>query len=227
MKSTQSIAMKNLFRLISAVAAMALAFGANAQQASFTDDHRFSLELSTGIPYPMLIHSHTDPEPGTAEYAEWMQMLNDGQSKAETMYPNLTLMFSWHIDRNWELSLFCNAHGYTYEIRQHPKGFTEGMNWGYDVNTVTEVLERGYKNMAIVPGAILKYYWYNRDFWKWYSGAGVGYFVYGEAPLFDTRVVPELILAGTHFGRRHLYGVAEFTLGPTGLGPQIGLGYRF
>lgn len=219
--------MKNLFRLISAVAAMALAFGANAQQASFTDDHRFSLELSTGIPYPMLIHSHTDPEPGTAEYAEWMQMLNDGQSKAETMYPNLTLMFSWHIDRNWELSLFCNAHGYTYEIRQHPKGFTEGMNWGYDVNTVTEVLERGYKNMAIVPGAILKYYWYNRDFWKWYSGAGVGYFVYGEAPLFDTRVVPELILAGTHFGRRHLYGVAEFTLGPTGLGPQIGLGYRF
>ena len=219
--------MKKSFRLISVVAALALVLDANAQQASFTDDHRFSLELSTGIPYPMLIHSHTDPEPGSAEYAEWMQMLNDGQSKAETMYPNLTLMFSWHIDRNWELSIFCNAHGYTYEIRQHPKGFTEGMNWDYDVNTVTEVLERGYKNMAIVPGAILKYYWYNRDFWKWYSGAGVGYFVYGEAPLFDTRVVPELILAGTHFGRRHLYGVAEFTLGPTGLGPQLGLGYRF
>ena len=219
--------MKKSFRLISVVAALALVLDANAQQASFTDDHRFSLELSTGIPYPMLIHSHTDPEPGSAEYAEWMQMLNDGQSKAETMYPNLTLMFSWHIDRNWELSIFCNAHGYTYEIRQHPKGFTEGMNWDYDVNTVTEVLKRGYKNMAIVPGAILKYYWYNRDFWKWYSGAGVGYFVYGEAPLFDTRVVPELILAGTHFGRRHLYGVAEFTLGPTGLGPQLGLGYRF
>ena len=219
--------MKNSFRLISVVAALALVLDANAQQASFTDDHRFSLEISTGIPYPMLIHSHTDPKPGSAEYAEWMQMLNDGQSKAETMYPNLTLMFSWHIDRNWELSIFCNAHGYTYEIRQQPKGFTEGMNWDYDVNTVTEVLERGYKNMAIVPGAILKYYWYNRDFWKWYSGAGVGYFVYGEAPLFDTRVVPELILAGTHFGRRHLYGVAEFTLGPTGLGPQLGLGYRF
>lgn len=221
--------MKNSFRLISVVAALALAFGANAQQALFTDEHRFSLEISTGIPYPMLIHSHTKtyPEPGSAEYDEWMQMRNDGQTRAETMYPNLTLMFSWHIDRNWELSLFCNAHGYTYQVRQHPKGYTEGMNWNYDVNTVTEVLERGYKNMAIVPGAILKYYWYNKDFWKWYSGAGVGYFVYGEAPLFNSHVVPELILAGTHFGRRHLYGVAEFTLGPTGLGPQLGLGYRF
>ena len=219
--------MKNLFRLISAVAALALALGANAQQTSFADEHRYSLEISTGCPFPMMISSHSSHEPGSAEYDKWMQMRNDGQSKVETMYPNLTVMFSWRVDRHLEISLFCNAHGYTYAIRQHPKGYTEGMNWDYDINTVTEVLERGYKNMAVVPGAIIKYYWYNRDFWKWYSGAGVGYFVYGEAPLFDTRIVPELILAGTHFGRRHLYGVAEFTLGPSGLGPQLGLGYRF
>ena len=219
--------MKKSIILFFVVAALELALDANAQQTSVADEHIFSLELSTGIPYPMLIHSDTGLKPGTAEYDKWMQMRNDGQSRVETMYPNLTVMFSWRVDRHLEISLFCNAHGYTYAIRQHPKGYTEGMNWDYDINTVTEVLERGYKNMAVVPGALLKYYWYNRDFWKWYSGAGVGYFVYGEAPLFDTRIVPELILAGTHFGRRHLYGVAEFTLGPSGLGPQLGLGYRF
>ena len=219
--------MKKSLILFFIVAGLVLALNANAQQALFTDDHKYSLEISTGIPYPMLIHSHTNPEPGSAEYTEWMQMRNDGQTRAETMYPNLTMMFSWHIDRNWELSLFCNAHGYTYQVRQHPKGFTEGMNWDYDVNTVTKVLDRGYKNMAIVPGAILKYYWYNKDFWKWYSGAGVGFFVYGEDPIFGYQLLPELILAGTHFGRRNLYGVAEFTLGPAGLGPQLGLGYRF
>lgn len=219
--------MKNSFILISVVAALTLALGANAQQASFTDSHQHSLEISTGWPFPMIISLHSDPKPGSEEYAKWMQMRNDGQTRVETMYPNITVMYSWRIDKNWEMSIFCNAHGYTYAVRQHPKGYTEGMNWNYDVNTVTKVLERGYKNMAVVPGAILKYYWYNREFWKWYSGLGVGYFVYGEVPLVDTRVVPELILAGTHFGRRHLYGVAEFTLGPTGLGPQIGLGYRF
>ena len=103
--------MKKSIILFFVVAALELALDANAQQTSVADEHIFSLELSTGIPYPMLIHSDTGLKPGTAEYDKWMQMRNDGQSKVETMYPNLTVMFSWRVDRHLEISLFCNAHG--------------------------------------------------------------------------------------------------------------------
>ena len=175
----------------------------------------------------MMIHSDVGPAPDSPEAAARLEMWENGQSKKETMYPNLTLTYSFRFNEAAEVSVFFNMHGYTYAIRQHPKGYTPGMNWNYDVYTVTEVLERGYVNMAVVPGFIFKYYWYNRDVWKWYSGAGVGFFAYGEDFIFGRKVTPEVILAGTHFGRNHFYGVAEFVLGPTGLGPQIGLGYRF
>ena len=219
--------MNNSLRLLVGLIALLIALGANAQDDTLWKSHLHSLEISTGIPYPMMIHPDTDPMPSSPEGAVVWEMWENGQSKTETMYPNLTLTYSFRFAKDGEISFFLNMHGYTYAIRQHPEGFTSGMDWNYDINTVTKVLKRGYVNMAVVPGFIFKYYWYNRDVWKWYSGAGIGFFAYGEDCIFDRKVTPEVILAGTHFGRKHVYGVAEFVLGPTGLGPQIGLGYRF
>ena len=212
---------------MTAVALLATCFSTGAQEAESWEDHLHSLEISTGFPYPMMIHSDAGPAPDSPEAAAGLEMWKNGQSKKETMYPNLTLTYSFRFAKDGEISFFINMHGYTYAIRQHPEGFTSGMDWNYDITTVTKVLKRGYVNMAVVPGFIFKYYWYNRDFWKWYSGAGIGFFAYGEDYIFGRRYTPEVILAGTHFGRNHIYGMAEFVLGPTGLGPQIGLGYRF
>ncbi len=213
--------------VIMVLALLVTSFGAIAQETAGWKSHRHSLEISTGIPYPMRIHSGVEPPPESPEAATHSQMWLNGQSKTDTMYPNLTVMYSFRFVEAGEISVFCNIHGYTYAIRQHAKGYTPGMNWDYDVHKVTKVLDRGYVNMAVVPGVILKYYWYNRDFWKWYSGVGIGFFAYGEDELFHRRFSPEAILAGTHFGRNHIYGVAEFVFGPTGIGPQLGLGYRF
>lgn len=202
-------------------------YSADAQETTVWKQHRHTLEVSTGIPYPMFIHSDAGPEPGSQEELEFFNMWNNGLSKKRTMYPNLTITYSFRLAVEGEVSVFCNIHGYTYAICQHPEGYTPGLNWNYDASTVTEVLERGYVNMAIVPGFIFKYYWYNKEFWKWYSGIGLGFFAYGHDVLTDLRVSPEIILAGTHFGRNRVYGVADFVLGPSGLGPQLGLGYRF
>lgn len=213
--------------IILVLALLVTSVTAKAQGAAEWKSHRHSLEISTGFPYPMMIHSDVGPEPGSPEELEMQRMWNEGQSKKETMCPNLTVMYSFRFAEAGEVSVFFNVHGYTYAIRQHAKGYTPGMGWDYNVHKVTKVLERGYVNMAVVPGVLFKYYWYNRDFWKWYSGFGVGYFAYGEDILFDRKISPEAILAGTHFGRNHIYGVAELVFGPTGIGPQLGLGYRF
>ena len=142
------------------------------------------------------------------------------------MWPNLTVAYSYRFNKHLELSLFMNIHGYTYEIRQHPKGYTPGVNVDYDINTVTKVLKRGYKNEAFVTGAVLKGYGHNEEVWTWYSGVGFGYFIDGRDRVTDRRLSPEVILVGTHFGRKHLYGVAELDWGPAGIGPQVGVGYR-
>lgn len=213
--------------IILVLALLVTSVTAKAQEAAVWKNHCHSLEISTGIPYPMMTHAGVEPPPESPEAATYSPMWLNGQSKIETMYPNLTVMYSFRFAEDGEVSFFFNLHGYTYAIRQHAKGFTPGMNWNYDIYKVTDVLERGYVNMAVVTGFIFKYYWYNRDFWKWYSGFGVGYFVYGEDALFNRRFSPEAILAGTHFGRNHIFGVAELVFGPTGIGPQLGLGYRF
>ena len=213
--------------LIAAVLTMASCVGVYAQDAAVWKQHRHSLEISTGIPYPMFTHSDAGPEPGSQEELEFLSRWDNGLSLKKTMYPNLTVTYSFRFANNGEVSVFFNVHGYTYALRQHAKGYTPGMEWDYDVNKVTKVLERGYVNMAVVPGFLLKYYWHNRDYWKWYSGAGLGFFATGYDVLSGLRVTPEIILAGTHFGRNHVYGVAELVFGPTGLGPQLGLGYRF
>lgn len=213
--------------IILVLALLVTSVTAKAQGAAEWKSHRHSLEISTGFPYPMMIHSDAGPAPDSPEAAAGLEMWKNGQSKKETMYPNLTLTYSFRFAEDGEISFFINMHGYTYAIRQHAKGSTPGMGWDYNVHKVTKVLERGYVNMAVVPGVLFKYYWYNRDFWKWYSGFGVGYFAYGEDALFNRRFSPEAILVGTHFGRNHIYGVAELVFGPTGLGPQLGLGYRF
>ena len=213
--------------IIMVMALLVTSIGASAQDSALWKNHCHSLEISTGIPYPMMIHTDVQPPPENPEAAAHSQMWLNGQSKKETMYPNLTVIYSFRFAEAGEVSAFFNLHGYTYAICQHPEGWTEGIDWPYDIRKVSKVLKRGYVNMAVVPGFLLKYYWYNRDFWKWYSGVGIGFFVYGEDALFSRRFSPEAILAGTHFGRNHIYGVAELVFGPTGIGPQLGLGYRF
>ena len=138
--------------IILVLALLVTSVTARSQETAEWKSHRHSLEISTGFPYPMMIHSDVGPEPGSPEDLEKQRMWNEGQSKKETMYPNLTVMYSFRFAEAGEVSVFCNVHGYTYAIRQHAKGYTPGMEWNYDVHKVTKVLERGYVNMAVVPG---------------------------------------------------------------------------
>lgn len=177
----------------------------------------------------MLIHSDAGPKPGTEEPDAAAQMFWEGKSKKITMFPNLNMAFSYMVDERAEVSLFLHLHGYTYSIVQHPKGGDPSRETGseYDIHRVIKVIKRGYVNMGVVPGFLFKYYWDNQDFWRWYSALGLGVFVQGDPVITDHLVVPQITLIGTHFGRGHWYGVADFSLGPMGLGPQVGCGYRF
>jgi hypothetical protein len=212
--------MRTRIIVLSIAAALLSSICANAQ--------KFSIEVSTGYPFPMMTHRDAGPEPGSPEAAEADQMFLNGQSRQITFLPNLNVVCSYHFDPRAEVSLFLNLHGYSYRIVQHPKGGdpSMGIGWPYDETKVEKVLNRGYKNMAVAPGVLFKYYWYNREVWKWYSALGASYLFTEDPVWYQYRVIPQITFIGTHFGRGRWYGVADLSLGPMGLGPQVGCGYQ-
>jgi len=100
--------------LIAAVLTMASCVGVYAQDAAVWKQHRHSLEISTGIPYPMITHSDAGPEPGSQEELEFLSRWDNGLSLKKTMYPNLTVTYSFRFANNGEVSVFFNVHGYTH-----------------------------------------------------------------------------------------------------------------
>lgn len=210
--------MKSLNKYLITVVAILLmwSMAAGAQESFSWENHKHSLEIYTGYPYIFsMLYPKSSPD-NTASMDGWFT----GDSYKYLCPASLTLMYSYRLDQKWEISFLLNGHGYFYKHAKYPVADNRPV-WEAD----PEYAKTEFDTRGIVIGLITRRYWLDRDFWKLYSALGFGAFLVGEG--LRLPVAPEIIPIGTRFGRRHIYGMAELSFGPTGTGPRLGLGYRF
>lgn len=189
---------------------------AKAQESFSWEEHRHSLEVYTGYPYFFTMLIPKSSPDNTASMEGWYT----GDSYKFLCPENLSLMYSYRDNKEWEISAVVNLHGYFYNHKKYP--VVDNIP---DWDAVPEDLGVKYEARGIVTGLITRRYWVEKPGYRLYSAFGLGVLLKGRGIL--GQVVPELTPIGIRFGRRHIYGMTDLSYGPTGIGLRLGTGYRF
>lgn len=182
-------------------------------QAGISQTYHHSWELSTGFPCLLSVMY----PPGTGNSA--IEAEKEGQKLATVFFPNLSFSYQYRFSRRWEVGARINVHGFIYTRSQYPQNPSGSYDWKANPEKTV-----AYESRGIVPSVFARFIWLPREKIQMYSSLGVGFYVNKGTSL--SRVAPDFIPIGLHFGKDHFYGIAELSIGSAGTGLLMGLGYR-